>query len=181
MQEARWLRRDEQVDWMSFVLATRLLWSQFERDLQRDAHLPLTYYEILSTLSEIRGHALTLSHLGALLQLSPSRLSHAVSSLEESGWIRREMCAGDRRKWRAVLTDKGMAVLRAAAPSHVESVRTHLLDQLTPAQFEQLGEISRALLAHLAPGIDVARAMARAEEDGHFDAASMDSLGRGMP
>jgi len=179
MTEPRWLRPDEQVEWMSFVLATRLLWGQFERDLQRDAQLPVTYYEILSTLSEIQGRALALSQLATLLQVSPSRLSHALSRLEEAGWVRRELRAGDRRQWRAVLTDAGMAVLRAAAPVHVESVRTHLLDQLTPAQVAQLGEISRALLAHLAPGLDVAHAMARSREEGQVDADSLDSLSQG--
>ncbi len=180
MTEPRWLRPDEQVEWMSFVLAMRLLWGQLERDLQRDAHLPITYYEILSTLSEVQGHALALSQLATLLQVSPSRLSHALARLEETGWIRREMCAGDdRRKWKAVLTDEGMAALRAAAPVHVESVRTHVLDPLTPAQVAQLGAISRALLAHLAPGLDVAQAMARSKEEGQVDADSLDSLRHG--
>jgi len=164
MAQPRWLSSEEQDIWISFLVATRLLWSQFERDLQREAHLPRTYYEILSTLSEIPGQTLSLSRLAALLQLSPSRLSHAVSRLEETGWIRREMSAMDRRKWSAVLTDEGMAVLCAAAPIHVESVRAHLLDQLTPLQVEHLGEISRALLAHLSPDFDVARAMARCEQ-----------------
>ena len=180
MKEPRWLRPDEQVDWMSFVLATRLLWSQFERDLQRDAHLPVTYYEILSVLSEVREHALPLSDLSTMLQLSPSRLSHAVSRLEEAGWIRREMSALDRRQCSAVLTDEGMAVLRNAAPIHVESVRTHLLDPLTPTQVAQLGEISRTLLAHLAPGLDVAQAMARSKEAGQIDTEFMDSLSNGV-
>jgi len=117
-----------------------------------------------------------MTHLATLLQLSPSRLSHAVSRLEETGWIRREMSAVDRRKWSAVLTDEGMAMLCAAAPVHVESVRTHLLDQLTPAQVEQLGKISRALLAHLAPGLDVAEAMARSKEGNQAGAECMDGL-----
>jgi DNA-binding MarR family transcriptional regulator len=174
MPQPRWLSSEEQEIWVSFLVATRLLWSQFERDLQREAHLPRTYYEILSGLSEIPGHTLSLSHLTTLLQLSPSRLSHAVSRLEEAGWIRREMSAVDRRKWSAVLTDEGMAVVCAAAPVHIESVRTHLLDQLTPAQVEQLGEISRALLAHLAPGFDLARAMARSREEGQAGSECVD-------
>lgn len=190
MTEPRWLSQDEQVQWMSFVLATRLLWSQFERDLQHDAHLPLTYYEILSILSETQGHTVALSHLAMLLQVSPSRLSHALSRLEEMGWIRRVMRAGDRRKWNAVLTDEGMVVLRAAAPVHVTSVRRHLLDPLTPVQVAQLGEISKALLAHLAPDFDLERMMARSKEAHEVDAeseecqgdveSSMDSLSRGV-
>jgi hypothetical protein len=50
-----------------------------------------------------------------------------------------------------VLTDEGFAALEAAAPQHVESVRNHLFDQLTPAQIASLGEISDALLEHLLP------------------------------
>ena len=176
MAEPRWLNSEEQEIWISFLVATRLLWSQLERDLQRELRLPRTYYEILSTLSETPGHTLSLSHLATFLQLSPSRLSHAVSRLEESGWIRREMSAVDRRKWSAVLTDEGMAKLCAAAPVHVESVRTRLLDQLTPVQVEQLGEISRALLAHLAPGLDVAKAMARSKEGTQAGVECMDGL-----
>jgi DNA-binding MarR family transcriptional regulator len=174
MAEPRWLNSQDQEVWISYLVATRLLWSQFERDLQREARLPLTYYEILSVLSEVEGRSLSLSQLATVLQVSPSRLSHAVSRMEESGWIRREMCPLDRRKWNAVLTDEGLTVLRAAAPAHVESVRTHLFDRLTPAQVEQLGEISRALLTHLAPGFDVSRAMAPSPEDGHVDLMTLE-------
>jgi hypothetical protein len=71
-------------------------------------------------------------------------------------------------------------VLRAAAPIHIESVRTHLLDQLTPAQVEQLGEISQALLANLAPGLDIGRAIERSREAGQVDAETMDSLSRSV-
>ena len=40
-----------------------------------------------------------------------------------------------------MLTDAGFAALAAAAPGHVEGVRTHLLDPLTPEQVKQLAEI----------------------------------------
>ena len=119
--------------------------------------MPLTYYEILSMLSEVPGHAMRMTELSTVLQVSPSRLSHAVSRLEESGLVRRELCPSDRRGWVAILTEEGMKEVRSAAPTHVESVREHLFDQLTPAQIAQLGEISKALLSHLAPGIDLSR------------------------
>jgi hypothetical protein len=51
----------------------------------------------------------------------------------------------------AVLTDKGFAAIEAAAPDHVESVRRHLFDPLSPAQQQQLREISNVLLDHLLP------------------------------
>jgi DNA-binding MarR family transcriptional regulator len=61
--------------------------------------------------------------------------------LEENGWVRREVCPTDRRGQVAVLTDAGFAALEAAAPGHVEGVRTHLFDALTPQQVQHLGEI----------------------------------------
>jgi DNA-binding MarR family transcriptional regulator len=80
---------------------------------------------------------------------SRSRLSHAVSRLEERGWVRRQVCPGDGRGQLAVLTDEGFAALEAAAPVHVEGVRTHLFDQLTPEQVAQVREIGETLLHHL--------------------------------
>ena len=87
-------------------------------------------------LSETEGRALRMSELADRCLSSRSRLSHAVSRLEERGWVRRQVCAEDGRGQLAVLTDDGFAALEAAAPIHVEGVRTHLFDQLTP-----LGEL----------------------------------------
>lgn len=80
---------------------------------------------------------------------SRSRLSHAVSRLEERGWVAREVCAEDGRGQLAVLTDAGFAALEAAAPVHVESVRRHLFDQLTPAQVAAIRDVGETLLRHL--------------------------------
>jgi len=72
-----------------------------------------------------------------------------VSRLEEQGWVRRETVESDRRGAVAALTEAGLAALEAAAPVHVEGVRRHVFDQLTPDQIRALGEISRTLHDHL--------------------------------
>ena len=48
-----------------------------------------------------------------------------------------------------MLTDAGRALLVEAAPVHVEGVRTHLLDTMSPAEFEQLGEIMERVATKL--------------------------------
>ena len=58
--------------------------------------------------------------------------------IEQAGWVRRETCPTDRRGSFARLTDDGFAALADAAPAHVESVRRHLIDRLTPEQVRQL-------------------------------------------
>ena len=151
---ARWLDDDERRTWLGWVLSTRLLWEEFERDLQRDAGMPFSYYEILVMLSEAPDRALRMSELADATQSSRSRLSHAVTRLEEFGWVRRQSCPSDRRGALAVLTDEGFVALDAAAPYHVESVRLHLFDQLSSVQQQQLREISDVLLEHLLPLAD---------------------------
>lgn len=147
----RWLDDEERQVWLDWIFTTRLLWEELERDLQRDAGLPFGYYEILVMLSEAPDRRLRMSELADATQSSRSRLSHAITRLEGAGWVRRESCPTDRRGAVAVLTDEGLAALEAAAPDHVESVRVHLFDQLSPAQQRQLREICDALLDHLVP------------------------------
>jgi DNA-binding MarR family transcriptional regulator len=146
----RWLTPDEQRAWRAFGAASRLLFDQLDRELQRDADLPHAYYEILVRLSEAAGRSMRMSDLAEATLSSRSRLSHAVARLEERGWVRREECATDRRGQLARLTDDGLAALAAAAPGHVEGVRRHLFDQLTDAQVGQVRELAEAVLRHLA-------------------------------
>jgi len=145
MAEPRWLSEDEQRTWRAFLAAVRLLTTELDRDLQRDADMPHAYYEILVALSEAPRRTLRMSELAGVSMSSRSRLSHAVSRLEEEGWVERRECPTDRRGALAVLTDKGYAVLEAAAPGHVDAVRRNLFDQLSPTQVEQLGAISAAI------------------------------------
>ncbi|MGW4152471.1 MarR family winged helix-turn-helix transcriptional regulator [Micromonospora chersina] len=145
----RWLNPDEQRTWRAFLTASRALMDNLDRELQRDAGMPHAYYEILVRLSEAPDRRLRMSELADATGSSRSRLSHAAARLEAAGWIRREDCPTDRRGQLAVLTDDGFATLAAAAPGHVEGVRRHLFDALSPAQVDQLRRISETLADHL--------------------------------
>jgi DNA-binding MarR family transcriptional regulator len=147
--QTRWLDEDEQQTWRAFMTATRLLFERLDREMQRDADMPHAYYEILVRLSESPQRTLRMSELAAASLSSRSRLSHAVSRLEDVGWVRRQECPSDKRGLLAVLTEAGFAALAAAAPGHVESVRTNLLDPLSARQVAALREISETLLARL--------------------------------
>ncbi|MEU1391440.1 MULTISPECIES: MarR family transcriptional regulator [unclassified Nonomuraea] len=141
----RWLDPDEQQTWRDFLAAGQLINEALDRQLQREAGMPHTYYMILVALSEAPGRSMRMSELAARAQSSQSRLSHAVARLEERGWVRRERCPADGRGNVAVLTDEGFATLAAAAPGHVEEVRRSLFDVLTPEQVRELGAICSAV------------------------------------
>src|SRR5215213_9345219 len=149
--EPRWLDAEEQKAWRAWLYSAQLLLDRLDRELTHETGISHAYYEILVALSETEGRMLRMSELADRCLSSRSRLSHAVSRLEERGWVRRQVCAEDGRGQLAVLTDEGFAALEAAAPVHVESVRTHLFDQLTPQQVANLRDIGETLLRHLDP------------------------------
>ena len=147
----RWLDADEQKAWRAWMYSWLLLQDRLDRELTSGTGISHAYYEILVQLSETPGRKLRMSQLADRCLSSRSRLSHAVARLEERGWVRRELCEDDGRGQLAVLTDEGFAALEAAAPVHVQGVRTHLFDQLTPEQVTAMREIGEALLRHLGP------------------------------
>lgn len=150
MECALWLTDAEQCVWRAFLEANQRLYDQLDRELEREVGLPLAYYQILAMLSEAPCRTLRMSELAAQTWSSRSRLSHAVDRLEEKGWVARHSCPSDKRGAFATLTEAGYAVLSAAAPSHVASVRRHLFDQLSVEQAAQLGACLRAVATHLA-------------------------------
>lgn len=161
MSDARWLDEHEQRTWRTFLAATRAMFEELDRQLQRDSGMPLAYYEILVRLSEAPDWTLRMSELAHLAGSSPSRLSHAVTSLEAKGWVCRTECPTDRRGLYAVLTEDGFAALTEAAPGHVETVRRILFDALTDGQVADLDDISARILATVRPD---ALAMARPDD-----------------
>jgi DNA-binding MarR family transcriptional regulator len=163
MTEVRWLDAREQQVWRAFLSATGTFMEHLDRQMQRDSGMPLAYFEILAVLSEMPGRALRMSELAVMCRSSRSRLSHAVSRLEEAGWVRRRACESDKRGQFAELTEEGYAVLDKAAPGHVTAVREHLFDVLTAEQRDQLNEIMAAIQTGLTPTCDRAKAELRAE------------------
>src|SRR3954465_14631184 len=149
--EPRWLDAEEQKAWRAWLFSSLLLHDRLDRELTHETGISHAYYEILVALSEAPGRMLRMSQLADRCLSSRSRLSHAVSRLEERGWVRRQVCPDDGRGLLAVLTDEGFAAREGGAPVHVRSVRTHLFDQLSPEQLAALRDIGETLLHHLDP------------------------------
>jgi DNA-binding MarR family transcriptional regulator len=159
VQGTRWLDEEEQRTWRSFLEASRLLWERLEAELQRDAGMPVSYYQVLVHLSEAPGQALRMSELAEATGSSRSRLSHATARLEAAGWAERRSSPTDGRGEIAALTAQGLAALEEAAPGHVTAVRESLFDALSPGQARELGRISQQVIEGLRA--DIGRPTAR--------------------
>lgn len=151
----RWLSHDEQVSWRSWLTAITLVPEQLGRDLQANFGLTLADYDILVRLSESPDKCLRMSDLARKTLVSRSRLTHQIDRMERAGLVARRVCDDDGRGLLAVMTDEGWALLQAAAPAHVESVRRHLVDVLSDAEFQQLGAASAKLVEALGATVEM--------------------------
>ncbi|MFJ2544205.1 MarR family winged helix-turn-helix transcriptional regulator [Microbacterium sp. NPDC087589] len=148
----RRLDDDEMQTWLPTIRFVQLLPQVLDRTLKAHTGLKHSHYAILVTLAGQDDRAVPMTELAQIAGLSRSRLSHAIDSLEEHGWVTRTSCSTDKRTLTAALTDAGRELLRAAAPVHVAQIRELILDPLTADEREQLGTIAAKLL----PGVAAA-------------------------
>src|SRR5699024_695180 len=143
--EGLWLTRLEQEAWRRYLYATTLLTDRLSEALQADPEIDLTLgeYEILVRLSEAPGGAIRMSDLADQVVHSRSRQTHTISRMEKRRLLERLRGAADARGRRALLT--------AAAPTHVRSVRELLLDVVGHEDFLTLGRILGQTLDENAP------------------------------
>ena len=145
----RWLTESEMVAWRSYIVATMRLRQRLHRELAERHEVSLADYEVLVCISTQPGNRIRMTELASMLGSTKSRLSHQMGRLEAEGIIRRMRDPADKRGVVAELSETGVALLRSAAPTHVEGVREHLIDLLSPAEQSVLGQAFGRVLDHL--------------------------------
>lgn len=146
----RWLDAEEQRTWRLYLEATQLLARRLGQELDDSEHdLSMPEYELLVRLSESPERSLRMSDLADDLVHSRSRLTHAITRLEQRGLVERRACPEDRRGVLAAMTPAGFRALEAAAPLHVTGVREHLFDLLSAEDVAALGRICGRVAEHL--------------------------------
>ena len=149
--ETRWLDQDEQAAWRSFITGARRLTERLDQELKA-LGLGHDDYGVLVALSESPDDRMRMAELADLSVESRSRLSHHIGRLEAKGFVVRETCPEDRRGTWAVLTPEGRQMIEAVAPHHVEGVRRHLLDHVSPAELDVLRQVFDRVNGALGPG-----------------------------
>jgi DNA-binding MarR family transcriptional regulator len=149
--DTKWLDEDERAAWLRLVAVVELLPGVLDAQLRADAGLTHFEYFVLAMLSEAPERTLRMTALAQRTNATLPRLSHVVSRLEGRDLVERFPCPEDRRATNARLTPAGWDAVVAAAPGHVDTVRRHVLDPLSPTQLRQLRGIGDALLTRLDP------------------------------
>jgi DNA-binding MarR family transcriptional regulator len=128
------LSSQEQAFLRAFSRAVTTVPRALDADLIREQGMSLSEYFTLMYLSEVPDRSLRMTDLAAAGALSLSGMTRIVHRLEAQGYVRREKSTCDGRSWIAALTDAGYQRLTEAWPTHLASVRRHVMDHLNDAE-----------------------------------------------
>lgn len=120
--------------WRAFITAHAALIGRIERDMAAAGAIPLTWYDVLIELYEAPERRLRLHELADAVVLSRSGLSRLLDRLEAAGLLHREAATTDRRGAYAVLTDAGIAAMRAAWPVYARGIADYFGRYLSDAE-----------------------------------------------
>ncbi|MET0524640.1 MAG: MarR family winged helix-turn-helix transcriptional regulator [Nocardioides sp.] len=147
--EVPWLSAQEEHLWRAWSRLNNELSARLQRDLQHDAQLSLSDYEVLVHLTDTSEGRLRVSDLARLLQWGLSRVSHHVTRMQGRGLVERVVCVEDGRGAFVVVTPAGRVAIEQAAPGHVAAVRRLAIDALDPEEVATLSGVFDKMLARL--------------------------------
>ena len=110
-------------------------------DLEQGQRMSASEYSVLRHLSESESGQMRMSELAQACDMSLSGMTRLAAKLESQGYVGRVKCAEDARGWNAVLTERGLARLREAWPTHLASVRRHVFDHLGDLDLKALADV----------------------------------------
>ena len=108
------LNANEEAFLRAFARAILSVPRALDADLLREQGMSMSEYSALMFLSESPGRRLRMGDL----------------ALQARSLVRRERCSSDARGWEAVLTNAGFERLQQAWPTHLASVRRHVIDHV---------------------------------------------------
>ena len=135
--KTKWLNTAEMRAWLAYVTTSVDLQRAIERDLEPFG-LDGGDYQLLAMLSDATDRRMKMCDLADTLRLSRSGLTRRMEGVLRKKLVARVQSEGDKRVAYAVLTDKGMNLLRTVAPHHVDSVRHHMIDRLNDSEIRAL-------------------------------------------
>ncbi|MGP4021877.1 MarR family winged helix-turn-helix transcriptional regulator [Actinomadura sp. 3N407] len=133
--------------WRTSMQMMELLRARIEQQLQAGSGLSNADYTVLVLLSEAPGRRMRAYELARVADWEKSRMHHQITRMCNRGLLARERCGS--RGMEAVVTEKGLAALKDAAPGHLQEVRRLFIDRLTPEELDQFAGIAAKILDNL--------------------------------
>jgi DNA-binding MarR family transcriptional regulator len=147
--EVRWLTAEEERVWRRWLTLNARLAAALHRELQDDAGLSMSDFEVLVHLTDNPEGRVRVTDLARLLQWERSRVSHHVTRMERRRLVQRVECAEDGRGAFVEITPQGRAAIEQAAPGHVNAVRRLVFDALSPEEIDAFATVIEKALDQL--------------------------------
>jgi DNA-binding MarR family transcriptional regulator len=144
---AKPLTETELAAWRGLLRVHATLARELDAELEAAHQLPLTSYDVLTTLADAPEGRMRMCGLADAIVLSRSGLSRLVDRLEGEGLVERQHCSSDARGAFAALTDEGRERLRSAQCAHREGVRRRFLSHFSEDELKQLARTWERVLA----------------------------------
>jgi DNA-binding MarR family transcriptional regulator len=116
--------------WRAFLLAHALVSRRLDEELRLEHDLSIAEYDTLLTLALAPGRRMRMGPLAERVVLSKSGVTRLIDRLVGDELVERSACLADARGAEAVLTDRGLARLRQASPTHLRGISEHFLSVL---------------------------------------------------
>jgi DNA-binding MarR family transcriptional regulator len=124
--------------WRGMLRVHATLAKELDAELEAGHQLPLSSYDVLTTLADQPGDRMRMCDLAEAVVLSRSGLTRLVDRLQREGLIERAQCTSDARGAYAVLTRTGEARLREAQALHRDGVRRRFLRHFSEDELRQM-------------------------------------------
>src|SRR6058998_70948 len=142
---------EEQVRaWRLFFESALALVDVLDAELERDAGIPLRWYDVLVHLEETPD-GLRMNELAERILYSKSGFTRVVDRLEEAGLVQRVRPDNDRRSILVVLTDEGRTAMERARRHHRRAIEQHFSRHLSDSDIKTLIRALEKLSAHARP------------------------------
>jgi DNA-binding MarR family transcriptional regulator len=128
--------------WRAFLLAHARVVRRLDEELRLEHDLTIGEYDALVTIAQAPERRIRMRHLADQVVLSKSGVTRLIDRLVDDGLVERSACLADARGAEAVLTDRGLARLRAASKTHLRGVNQHFLEIL---ERDDLAAIERSM------------------------------------
>ena len=140
--------------WYAMLQANTRLTERINAELEAEAGLPLSWFEVLAKLSWAPESCARMGALADDLLLSRGGTTRLIARMEEAGLVRREIPPHDRRATYAHITETGQAALDRAAPIHMAKVEEYFQQHLTEEEVDVLARAMGKVLRGLGGDVD---------------------------
>ena len=136
--------------WRLYFESALALVDVLDVELERDAGIPLRWYDVLVHLEETPD-GLRMNELAERILYSKSGFTRVVDRLEKAGLVRRVRREDDRRSIFVVLTEQGRTTMEHARGHHRNAIEQHFSRHLGERDIKALTRALEKLSTHARP------------------------------